>query len=192
MATLDASVGGTSSNSYATLAEAESYIDTLVPSTLQDTWLDAGEEDQARALIMATRLLDSSYDWFGEVVSLDQALLWPRRGVLRPGVSEMPVGGGAINMWQTPFGVLLPEDAIAPQIRDATVELARQLLSADRTADSDVQTQGITSLRAGSVALTFKEGVSAKPIPDLVATMVSGLGIQRGRSGSATVSIYRG
>ena len=182
--TLDATVGGASANSYATLAQASAYVDTLVPSTTQDTWLDAGDEDQARALIMATRLLDSWYDWNGSVTSLSQALLWPRRGVLRPGVSEGQVTSGASNPWHTPFGTLLPEDEIPELLLDAVSELARQLLAGDRTADSDTETQGIESLKAGSIELAFRAGVTAKVIPDAVASFLNALGRIKGRYGS--------
>lgn len=184
MATLDATVGGIAANSYSSLAQGETYIDTLVPSTLQDAWVNAGEDDQTRALIMATRLLDTWFEWYGSITNLNQALLWPRRGVLRPGISEGQVMSGAVNPWHIPFGTTLPENEIPQLLIDATVELARQLLAGDRIADSDTETQGISSLTAGSIALTFRAGITAKVIPDAVLSLVNMLGTQKGRSGS--------
>ena len=73
----------------------------------------------------------------------------------------------------------------------AYAELARHLLTSDRTADSDVETQGITSLQAGPVSLTFGAAV-AKPNPDAVMVMCARLGRPRSRTGSGSVQLYRG
>lgn len=185
MPTLDATIGGTAANSYATVEQATSYIDTLVPSTMQDVWLDSSEEDQARALIMATRLLDQWFDWYGAISNLHQSLLWPRLGVMRPGVSERQVSAGATNPWHTPFGTLFQSNELPPQLVEATAELARQLLAGDRTADSDIETQGVSNLKVASIELAFRAGVIAKVIPDSVLTFVNGIGVQKGRSGSS-------
>jgi hypothetical protein len=56
-------------------------------------------------------------------------------------------------------------------LKDATAELAGQLHLADRTLDSDVVAQGITSVKAGSVAVTFsgKSTVDImRAIPEIV------------------------
>lgn len=173
MASFDATVGGTTATSYATLAQAQDYIDTLVPSTLADPWNDGGEEDQQKALMMATRLLDTWFDWFGFVNATDQALLWPRDGVTGQN------------------GYELPTDEIPQRIVEATTELARQLLAGDRLSDSDIESNKLRALKAGPVELEFGGSVMAKPIPDAVMVMASIYGTLRSRYGVGTVHLYR-
>lgn len=58
---------------------------------------------------------------------------------------------------------------IMPQeLLDATAELAGALGTTDTTLDDDVVVKGITSLRAGSVALTFKDMIERHVMPDMV------------------------
>jgi hypothetical protein len=165
MATIDASVGGIASNSYETLAEALIYFDARLEVL---GWEDA--DDQTALLIMATRVLNASLQPFKELIMRDkcapyyrvrrtwtgtpttttQALPWPRIGMY-------DINGNAI-----------PSNVIPQALKDAESELAGQLGNADRTLDNDVIAQGITSIKAGSVALTFKDMIEAKVIPDAV------------------------
>lgn len=55
---IDATVGGASSNSYNTLAEADSYFADREPST---AWDDASEVDQEDALLTATKRLEQEH-----------------------------------------------------------------------------------------------------------------------------------
>lgn len=180
--------GATDATSYSDIAAADAYFDAHPYPT---TWQDAGEDEKCRALVLATRMLDSWFDWFGIITHLDQALLWPRTGVLRPGVA-LGIEGGVGGPWHEPFGVLLDAHTIPVRIREAAIELANSLLVSDRTADSDVETQRLRSLTAGPVSLTFGGGVVAKPIPDWVMSMVSSLGRPRSRTGSGAVLMQRG
>lgn len=164
-------VGSATANSYISIADADTYHETHISP---ETWDNATTDEKCRALQTATRMLDQWFDWHGSPVGSTQALLWPRVGAVGPN------------------GYELASDAIPTLIEQATAELARQLLDADRTADSDVETQGLSQLTAGSVSMTFR-GVSAKPIPDAVLTMVSPLGAKRSRSGAAgAVTMRRG
>lgn len=65
---------------------------------------------------------------------------------------------------------------ILPQaLKDATAELAGAMAKADRTLDNDVVVQGLTSLRAGPVSLSFKtSGLSGmmKTLPDMVYALL--------------------
>lgn len=158
---LDATVGGAAANSYCDVAEAAAYHASRVHS---DPWTDADVADQEAALQMATRALDAQVDWYGHVVSQTQRLLWPRLGVIGRN------------------GYLIPGDTLPRELVEATAEFARQLLVEDRTADSDPETQGLKSVEAGSVALTFRDTVAAKVIPDAVFYLIRHLGtlVQRG------------
>jgi len=168
--TIDVTVGGTSANSYCSIADANTYHDT---HPYPDVWTDALDDDKCRALQTATRLLDQWYQWDGMVADADQRLLWPRIGVT-----------GA-------HGYLLPSDSLPERLEQATAELARLLLASDRTAESDVAAQGITSLKAGSVELAFSGQAVPRVIPDAVAAFVGLFGKEASRSGG-TVTLKRG
>lgn len=172
MPTIDASVGGAASNSYLTLAEAQTYWDTRVFTSL---WDDS--DNQIAALILATRTLDrmlSGYReyvrtnssqkayfhtypaWTGLPASVTQVLAWPRSGML-------DMNGNAIAT------------TVIPQaLKDAVAELAGQMSKADRTIDSDIAVQGITSVKAGSVAVSFRnDGIETlKVLPDYVYVLL--------------------
>ena len=55
-ATIDATLKGTSANSYVTLAEANTYFETVPDSS---TWDNKTDDQKNRALISATRWIDS-------------------------------------------------------------------------------------------------------------------------------------
>jgi hypothetical protein len=76
-------------------------------------------------------------------------------------------------------------------VEQATAELARQLLEADRTVDSDLESQGITSLKAGSVELAFSGQAKPKVIPNAVAAFVGIYGREMSRT-QGTVTLLRG
>jgi hypothetical protein len=61
---------------------------------------------------------------------------------------------------------------IPKELKWATSEFAGQLIGEDRTLDSDIARQKLTALRAGSVALSFGDGVTAQVIPDAVTTLL--------------------
>jgi len=162
--TIDDTVGGADANSYCSIADADSYHETHPYAT---TWEDAETDSKCRALQTATRLLDQWYEWTGIVVTSEQRLLWPRADVIGPN------------------GYVIPTNAIPERVVQATAELARLLLVADRTAESDVASQGITGLTAGAIALTFSGTATPKVIPDSVAAFVGVFGRDRSRSGGA-------
>ncbi len=55
-ATINANISGTTSNSYVTLAEANSYFETVPDSS---TWTNKTDDQKNRALIAATREIDN-------------------------------------------------------------------------------------------------------------------------------------
>jgi hypothetical protein len=165
MAVIDATVGGPAANSYETVVEAQAYFDTRLPVA---GW-DAG--DQEVLLIMATRVINAfaspgktlvvpsnnkypyyrvRRQWTGAPASSTQALAWPRIGMY-------DMNGNAI-----------PSNVIPQALKDAESEMAGALGTADRTLDNDVVIQGLTSVRAGSVALTFKDYIEQRILPDAV------------------------
>jgi hypothetical protein len=165
MPTIDATVGGANANSYETLVEAQAYFDTRLA---MPGWDDA--DDQSVLVIMATRVLTTILQPFRELVvptsgppyyktrrtwtglpaTTTQRLQWPRIGMYD---------------WN---GNAIASDVIPIDLKYAVAELAGQLGNADRTLDNDVIVQGVKSIRAGSVAISFKDMIEARVIPDAV------------------------
>lgn len=172
MPAIDATVGGAASNSYETLAEANTYFDERL--ALNPPWVASGDT-AIRALLMATRNLETfagsmrllvpaqgsiaAYyrtprHWTGVPASSTQRLSWPRIGMF-------DANGNAI-----------PSDVIPQALKDAESEFAGQFLKSDFTLNNDVIVQGLTSVRAGSVALTFKDQIFKQTIPDAVLELL--------------------
>jgi hypothetical protein len=152
---LDATPFSPTANSYATVAEANAYHEAHLYAT---DWDAADVSQKTIALVMATRILDYKVEWAHyptKAQSEGQVLQWPRTGLI-----DLDGYGN------------LDDDTIPQRIKEVTAEYARQLLVSNRTADSDVETQGISSISAGPISLSFKETVKAKVVPDAVVQMI--------------------
>ena len=141
--------GASDANTYCTVADADQYHENHPQGG--SAWTAAASDQQVRALLQATRLLDAHVVWTGHAARIDQALAWPRAGMCDRNGYALDAGG------------------IPPALRDATAEFARHVLRAtdDRTADSAVVSSGIRELVAGPVELTFT-GDRPDVIPDAV------------------------
>lgn len=77
--TLTVTVGGASSNSYATLTEALSYINShYLNKTVTDKWSVSADSQKEAAMVKAAQLLDRNVKWQGDIATEVQALSWPR------------------------------------------------------------------------------------------------------------------
>lgn len=163
MPTVITTVGGNTSNSYSSVAEADAYFETVLYT---DDWDGADQTTKEKALITASQLLDAKYDWAGNQTTLTdeggvgagQRLAWPRSGVIDAD------GLGTID-----------DDVLPRQLKEATAEFAKQLIVSNRAANSDIETQGITSLSAGPISLSFKDSVKSAfqtVVPDAVRMLM--------------------
>ena len=170
--TLVATPGAVNENSYCTVAEADAYHSARLFSS---DWTLAVTDNKTVSLIMATRLLDSMYEWASwPTAPATQSLQWPRVGLLARSKLKF-----------------IESNVIPDELKNATAEFARQLLVADRTLDSDVETQGIQSISAGPVSLSFKSSVYPKVVPDAVYNLLPlGWGWAHGRA-SGTRELVR-
>lgn len=170
---LVATPGAANANSYLTLAEATAYYEGRLPSA---AWATSASKEAL--LVMATRTINGYFlgrrtaivvegnmpayrvgaRWTGAPSDGVQALAWPRTGMLNG-------NGYAIG------GTIIPQE-----LKDATTELAIRLASGDSTADISSSVKGITSIKAGSVALSFGGQNSltstSKPLPDSVMLLI--------------------
>lgn len=138
-------------NSYCTEAEADDYFASRLYT---DTWDDATSGNQNIALIQATRLIDQQMEWTGDPADEGQVLAWPRSGMY------------------TQNGAEIPEDEIPDLLKQATAEVALQLLVGDTTGNSD--TAGLRGLKVGPIELDFENGgPPRKVLPDQVLQMLS-------------------
>jgi hypothetical protein len=130
MPTLVSTVGGATSNSYVSSAEATTYFDERLYAS---AWDDAETDDQDRALIMATRRLDAE-EFAGEKATSGQALKWPRIGACDQDGYEYATG------------------VIPDVIKQATCELALALLG-EGSPDllSDPGLEAFESVKVGPI-----------------------------------------
>ena len=115
--------GRADANSYADVADGDSYFEGHLYAS---AWTAATAATKAAALVMATRLIDSQFQFRGFRAHDKQALQWPRTEC------PDPDRGGVV------WGVRTPEcvepDVVPAAVVAATCEMARELLIADRTA----------------------------------------------------------
>jgi hypothetical protein len=134
---LDTTVGGVNANSWADLTYFNAYAAARLPAV---SWFATATNSQKEAALMAAcRDMEACFLWTGVAASDTQALTWPRKGMLSR--NGFPVDSAT-----------LPNP-----LKDAQCEFALQLGAGDRLGDNDPLKKGITSLKAGSVALTFSD-----------------------------------
>ena len=75
---IDATIGGATSDSYSTVADADAYHTNHL---YHATWTAASTDSKERSLKMATRLLDERITWVGSKYTDEQHLRWPRGSV---------------------------------------------------------------------------------------------------------------
>lgn len=152
---IDATIGGANSNSYATLAYANQFFESMLKP---NAWDEAVPDDQERALMTATQWLEE-YDYIGRVATLTQALKWPRFGFTLSSTNIVvdALVLGKYNETQMPVPLL-----------NATCELAFYLLTLGAAGGAAALTTGlgpISSLKIGnSVEVRYQQQVSANTV----------------------------
>jgi len=162
--------GASNSNSYASVADGDSYHDAHLYGT---AWTNATTAKKETALAMATRTLDDHVAWDGRRSNEGQALGWPRQNV------------------HDYDNYRIDSDEIPQSLKDATAEMARLLLTSDRLVEPD--SKGISEVKAGEVNVKFDKtdrdlgGV----IPNTVKQMIRSLGevLNRGSSQSKALRV---
>jgi hypothetical protein len=128
--TLDDTVGGASSNTYVSIADADTYFEERLHSSV---WTAASIDTKKAALVWATRILDRSVEWVGTIKTTTQALRWPRSGVY------------------TSDYVSISSTIVPEFVKYAVCELAKQLISSDKFADHD--TKGYKWMQVGGLQI---------------------------------------
>jgi hypothetical protein len=116
---------------YADIETADAYLAADFGASL---WRAEADEDQkARALVTATRILDRQL-WPGQKEDPDQALAWPRTGTGISGVED---------------------DEIPQPIIDASIILAKLIHAGSKVDDQATTDTGIKRQKAGSVEIEY-------------------------------------
>ena len=175
---IKATPGGSDSNSYCSLDEANAYHETRLHT---NDWDAATPETKTKALLWAARLLDRQIAWEGYPTDPEnQALQWPRIGMY----DGDPIDSGLYDG----VGRLLSDSEIPQALKDAQAELAMYLIANDRTAE--LSTEGLGDVSVGPVKVGFNQNNSPKRrvIPEAVYEMISLWGERKyGSSGMITL-----
>lgn len=168
--TLIATPGADNANSYVDVDDADEYHDAHLYAS---TWNDASATQKTQGLLWATRLIDATYAFVGELASQDQALRWPRAAAFDRD------------------GRLLANDEIPTELEQATAELARHLITADRTAPESVDL-AVKRVKAGSIEVDYVNGTSkaADAVPDAVFDLIRHLVVNKSKY--APITLRRG
>ena len=132
-ATINATIKDANANSYVTLTEANAYFETVPDSS---TWTNKTDDQKNRALISATRWIDS-FVYYGDRCDDGQALKFPR------------------NNYQVD-GVELACSTIPVNIKYAQYELARALANDSEAMTGNVGTDGnIEEVKLGDIQVKY-------------------------------------
>ena len=161
--------GKADANAYADVADSDTYHDGHLYAT---AWTGATADSKAAALVMATRLIDAEYQFGGVRANDDQALQWPREGCRdADGEDE------------------LDSDAVPRAVAEATCEMARELLIADRTAAP--AGEGLKYANVGTTQTGYDKTDRRPVISQVAQSMLAKFGsLVGGKSGA--VRLVRG
>ena len=162
--------GKVDANSYAAVADGDAYFEGHLYAT---AWTAATSGTKAAALVMATRLVDSQFQFNGYRAHETQALQWPRERCPDPDrnlVTQLVAVAG-VEQFRA-------ERWVPAGVASAVCEMARELLIVDRTAAppgegiSSTQTSSATHDSAGgssSQSSTTYSKEDTRPIMSRVA-----------------------
>ena len=157
--------GKVDANSYANSADGDAYHDGHLYAT---AWTGATMAKKEAALVMATRLIDSQFQFDGGKLNEAQALQWPRENCHDPDADGW--GGGTIASNVVPRLVI-----------QATCEMARELIVADRTASP--AGEGLKYQNVGTTQTGYDKSDTRPVISRVAQAMLAKYGTLLNRKG---------
>ena len=154
---VETGTGSATANTYISQADATTYHAKHLYAT---DWTAASTGDKDIDLMMATRIIDDSFEFDGRKIGDTQALEWPRFDI------------------KDRSDFLIPSTTIPAALKNAVAEYGRWLLGADRTAETG--DRGFKSMKVGSLSLTPDPGDRTAIIPKIVADMLEPFATNRG------------
>lgn len=154
-------------NAYASATDADAYFEGHLYAT---SWTAATTAKKESALVMATRLIDSQYQFRGTKTNEGQALQWPRENCRDPDLGRWSDG-------------LVASDSVPKAVVEATCEMARELIIADRTAAPPGE--GLSYHNVGSDQTGYNKTDTRPIISHVAQALLSKYGaLIRAKSGS--------
>lgn len=174
---LDVTIGGAAANSYATLVEAQAYVDSHYPSaSVTSKWTNIDDAVRETLLIKAAQLLDRHVRWQGDIYTDTQALSWPRafafdRYGRQVATTVIP---GFLKEFQIETALwVLDQAGILPQVENGEFD----------------------SIRVGSLEIDFNEsGANRRSfLPESVVAALAPMGVYNAQTpgGVRVVSLVR-
>jgi len=157
---VETGAGLSTANAYCTVDEADLYHEKHLYAS---DWTSATDDNKEIALMWATRLLDENVRWNGRVMSDDQALAWPRSQVY------------------TIEGYSVASNTVPQFLKNATAEFARNLISEDRTLETNRDLMGFKELKVGDLQLTVDTYKGKPLIPPSVWSIIRSYGSKAGK-----------
>jgi len=146
-------------NSYVSIADADTYFETRIDSA---NWVAAEDEIKEQALVTATALIDDS-SWIGSAVSSSQALAWPRKNAI-------------YNDDRLGLQVTIAENETPSRVKTAVYEQALHLVNNEDLLTGTSQT--FESISVGSISISdsnndvqrlpMKPSTALRPIRPLI------------------------
>jgi len=168
--------GKADANAYADVVDGDAYHDGHLYAS---AWTGATSDSKAAALVMATRLIDSQYQFGGLKANSGQALQWPRLGCVDPDSNDV-FASLAPATWGPG---LVPCDVVPKAVIEATCEMARELLIVDRTAAP--AGEGLSYANAGTTQTGYDKDDRRPVISRVAQAMLAKLGsLVRSKSGA--------
>jgi hypothetical protein len=170
---LVATLAGANSNSYITVADADTYFDNRLDAA---DWDASTSDNKAASLITATSWIDT-LDFYGERSAVTQALKWPRTDVTLDGIEA--------------DATFIPRE-----IKDATCEAALALIRNPTLLRGVVAAPGsYEEVELGELRVKYREQYSVESMQSITQALPwlrSFLkGWAKGVSGIANVRVYR-
>lgn len=159
--------GKVDANAYANAADGDAYHDGHLYAS---AWTAATTGNKEKALVFATRLIDSQFQFGGSKGKETQALQWPREGCADPDAA-----GGA--------GGTVASNVVPKAVVDATCEMARELLIVDRTAAAPGE--GLKYENVGPDQKGYDKADTRPVITKVAQAMLAKFGFLLSRKGGA-------
>ena len=181
--TFDATISGTSANSYAPVTNADDYFGGSLNNSL---WSVLSTTEKEQILVMATVRLESEI--FGGYPATDtQRLQFPRSNLISRYADDYYNSEG-----QYPTDMYYPEDAIPKEIQEAQFELALYFLkkSNDNLGTMDeIDLEQLKQLEVGPLKMMTKDSFMEEQLPSKVKRMLTACGPNTWASGQQRIAV---
>ena len=156
---VDAALGGASSDSYVSNADVDAYW----LARNNSAWGAASSDEHDAALREATQYLDGKYDWVGYIKSTDQSLNWPRSDAYDDQGRNV-------------------SDIIPTKVEQACSELALQALSGTLVDPSSDRGGKTKREKVGDIEVEYFSNASSQKTYSFVNMLLKGLDENLGNS----------